>query len=203
MIRPMLLSLLVLAGIGPFVHGEAESKPAADSPKAALKAQDAAAKTGNVEADLGFYQADQEPQKKLARAIAQGDVAVAKLEKAVADRFGKDLAAATVRAAGSEDANAIESATENVDGDHATVQFADNHTPVPMVRTEGKWKVSIDEWTKDASAGQIDQLTSKLTALTAEIDHITQLVSQDKFRSGEGVRDHVQEVHDRLFGPKP
>ena len=200
--RQLLAAMLALGSFCPLVWGQAESKPAADSPKAALRAQDAAAKSGNIEADLEFYLADQEPQKKLARAIASGDVAVARLEKAVADHFGKDLAAAAVRAAGTEDASAIESATESVNGDHATVQFANTRTPVPMVRSDGKWKVSIDEWTKGASASDLDQLTSKLNELVAGIDHITDLVSHDKFRSGEGVRDHVQELHHRLFGPK-
>lgn len=202
MIRRMLLPLLALAGFVQVGFGQAESQPATDSPKAALRAQDAAAKSGNVEADLQFYLASQGQEKKLARAIAQGDVAVAKLEKAVSDRFGKELAAAAIRAAGSEDANAIESATESVDGDHATVQFPDNRTPVPMVRADGKWKVSIGDWTKGASSSELDRLTSKLDELAAQISHISELVSQDKFRSGEGVRDRVQEVHERLFSPK-
>jgi hypothetical protein len=198
----LLAAVLALACVAPHARGQAESKPAADSPRAALMAQDAAAKSGNVEADLEFYQAGQEQEKKLARAIAQGDVAVAKLQKAVADRFGKSLAAAAVRAAGTEDAEAIESATESVDGDHATIHFADSPTPVPMIRNDGKWKVSLPEWTRGASPGDLDQLTSRLSELADHINHITELVSQDKFRSGEGVRDRVQELHDRLFGAK-
>ena len=198
--RRRLFTLLLLSGFTSIALGDAATKPAADSPKAALHAQDAAAKTGNVEADMEFYQADGEQQKKLARAIAEGDVAVAKLEKTVGDRFGKDLAAAAVRAAGTEDNEAISAASENVDGDHATVQFEHQQTPVPMVRADGKWKVSIGEWIKGASDHDVDQLISKLGELSAGIDHMTDLVAHDKFRSGEGVRDRVQELHDRLFG---
>jgi hypothetical protein len=197
--RRMLFALLLLSGTS-IALGDAATQPAADSPKAALHAQDAAAKTGNVEADMAFYQADGDQQKKLARAIAEGDVAVAKLEKTVDDRFGKELAAAAVRAAGTEDNESINAASETVNGDHATVQFEHQQTPVPMVRSDGKWKVSIGEWTKGASDHDVDQLISKLAELSAGIDQITDLVAHNKFRSGEGVRDHVQELHDRLFG---
>lgn len=200
--RILLLVLLVQLSLTAGSRGESETetKPTADSPKATLRAQDAAAKSGDIDADMQFYQADGEQQKKLARAVAEGDVAVSKLEKAVAERFGKDLAAATVRAAGTEDADAIDAATEKVDGDHATVQFGNTRAPVPMIRTDGKWKVSIAQWTKGASAHDLDLLTSKLDELASQIKQVTDLVSHKKFRSGEGIRDRVQELHDRLFG---
>lgn len=203
--RRTILGLLLLQlslGAAIRARADADTKLPADSPKAALKAQDTAARSGGIDADMQFYQADGEQQKKLVRAIAAGDVAVSKLEKAVAERFGKDLAAATVRAAGTVDAQAIDAATENVDGDHATVRFADQSTPVPMVRADGKWKVSISEWTKGASSHDLDVLTSKLDELATQINQVTDLVSHDKFRSGEGVRDRIQELHDRLFGSR-
>ena len=202
--RTILGLLLLQLSLGAAIRARADADPklAADSPKAALKAQDAAARSGDIDADIQFYQAEGEQQKKLVQVIAAGDVAVSKLEKAVAERFGKDLATATVRAAGTVDAQAIDAATENVDGDHATVRFADQSTPVPMVRSDGKWKVSISEWTKGASSHDLDVLTSKLDELATQINQVTDLVSHDKFRSGEGVRDRIQELHDRLFGSR-
>lgn len=196
----LLLQLCLPAGLR--AEGETDTKPASDSPKAALKAQDAAARTGDIEADLQFYQADGDQQKKLARAIAAGDVAVGRLEKAVANRFGKALAAAAVRAAGTEDAQAIDGAAENVDGDRATIRFANQPVPVPMIRADGRWKVSIAQWTKGASSHDLESLTSKLDELASQINQVTDLVSHDKFRSGEGVRDRIEELHDRLFGTR-
>jgi hypothetical protein len=38
--------------------------------------------------------------------------------------------------------------------------------------------------------------------LTAEIGQITDLVEHEKFRSGEGVRDRVQKLHDQLLGER-
>jgi hypothetical protein len=201
MFQRLTLVPIALLGFTAALCAESQTKPtAADSPKGALRAQDSAAKSGDVDADMAFYQAEGEQQKKLAHAIADGDVTVAKLQKAVGERFGKDLAAAAVRAAGTEDAQAIEAATEHVDGDHATVQFQHQASAVPMVRQDGKWKVSLGEWTKGASSQDVDQLITKLDELAEEINRITDLVAQDKFRSGEGVRDRVQELHDRIFG---
>ncbi|HEY2586976.1 MAG TPA: hypothetical protein VGI81_14620 [Tepidisphaeraceae bacterium] len=181
---------------------DAKSQPAAsvDSPKAALRSQDAAARSGNVGADMAFYQAEGDQQQKLARTLAEGDLAVARLEKAVAQRFGKDLAAQAVRAAGTEDVAAVDAAGEKIDDDHATIQFRDQQSAVPMVRVDGKWKVSLSEWTQGASPAQVDHLIESLGKLAAGINHIADLVEHEKFRSGEGARDHVQELHDSLFG---
>jgi hypothetical protein len=198
--RRLLPGLLALAVAASVTRAQpAETKPSPDSPKAALREQEAAAKAGNLDADLSLYAAEDQPRKKLARAIATEDLAVAKVEKSVADRFGKELAAATVRASGNEDAQAIEASTENVEGDHATVRFSNAPAPVPMIRAEGKWKVSLSEWTPGTSDEDLGRLTSKISELAAQLDHIADLVSRGKFRSGEGVRDRVQTIHDQAF----
>src|SRR5258708_2556278 len=113
----------------------------ASSPKQALLAQDAAAQAGNIDADLEFYVAKGEPQQKLARVIAEGDVALAKLQAAVARQFGADLATAVVHAAGIEDARDVQAATEKIDADHATIEFKDGSNPMRMIRADGKWKI--------------------------------------------------------------
>jgi hypothetical protein len=195
----ILVAIVLTASLA---RADAQSKPSAgtDSPKAALRSQDTAAKSGNVDADMAFYQADNDQQKKLARTLAEGDVAVARLEKAVAKRFGKELAAAAVRAAGTEDVAAVDAAGEKVEGDHATIQFHDQQSAVPMIRADGKWKISLADWTQGASPGQVDHLIDSLAKLTAGVNQIADLVEHDKFRSGEGARDRVQELHDSLFG---
>lgn len=195
-------ALLVLLSFSAGVLAEIQpdTQPAGDSPKAALKAQDAAARSGDVDADMQFYLADGAQQKKLARAIASADVAVAALEKAVAQRFDQDLAEESVRAAGMVDGSTLDKATEHVDSDHATIQFGNAFPPVPMVRADGKWKVSIGQWTQGASSSDLDRLTSSLDELSTQINHVTDLVAHDKFRSGQGVRDRIRELHDRVLG---
>jgi len=201
MIRALFATVLVLF-CAAVACAESQTEPAKDSPKEALLAQDAAAKAGSVDADVAFYQTDDDQQKKLARAIAEGDVAIAKLETAVKKKFGKELAAAVVRAAGSEAVAAVKDATEEVAGDHATIRFHDSESSVPMVRADGKWKISLSDWVKEAKPAQVDQLITAVEKLAAGIDQLTDLVDHDKFRSGEGVRDRVQRLHDQLFNDR-
>lgn len=197
----MLVAVMLSLSLGLAARGESETKPSApaDSPKEALKAQDAAAKSGSVEADLAFYRAEGDALQKLAQVMAEGDVAVARLQKAVDKRFGKELAAAVATAAGTEDVRSLDGATEKLEGDHATVQFRGQATAVPMVRTEGKWQISLADWVKDAKPEQIDALVRSIQKLTSEVRHVCDLVEHDKFRSGEGVRDRIQSLHDQIF----
>ena len=179
---------------------------AEDSPKQALLAQDSAARLGNVDADLEFYQVKGEKQQNLAHAIAQGDVALAKLQAAVTKQFGAELGRAVVHAAGVEDAKDIEAATEKVDADQATIEFKDHSTPVRMVKVDGKWKISLTDMLGEATDLQVDQLAKNISEFSAEADRLTGLVENQKFRSGEGVRDRILELHERLFktdAPQP
>jgi hypothetical protein len=172
---------------------------AADSPKQALLAQDAAARSGNVDADLEFYQTKGEKQEKLAHVIAEGDVALAKLQDAVAKRFGAELATAVIHAAGTEDARDIEAAEEKIESDQATIEFNDHSTPLRMVKVDGKWKISLSDMVGEATDLQLDQLTKNIAEFTSELGRLTSLVENQKFRSGEGVRDRVAALHERLF----
>ena len=203
---PLLMLLIVLFGPVTWVRAEPESKPSdpGDSPKAALQAQDAAAMAGKVEEDMSFYQSESEQQKTLARAAAELDVAVAKVRKAVEQKYGKELSAAVAHAAGTVDPHDIDAASEKVDGDKATLEWSRGDLPaLHMVKTEGKWKVSLSEMLKDVDPGQVDQLTKSLQHLATELDKVDQLVEHDKFRSGQGVRDRVQELHDQAFADQP
>jgi hypothetical protein len=172
-----------------------------DSPKGALLAQDAAAQAGDVQADLGCYEAKGEGQQKLAQAIAQGDIALAKLQAAVTKQFGRELGTAVIHAAGTEDAKDIDGAKQKVEGDQATVTFKDNSPPLHMVKVDGKWKISVADMIGEATDQQIEKLDRAIAEFTAEVKRITDLVEKQKFRSGEGVRDRVQDLHDRLFKP--
>jgi hypothetical protein len=172
---------------------------AEDSPKHALLAQDAAARAGDVQADRQFYEAKGERQQKLAEEIAKGDVALAKLQEAVAKQFGSELGTAVVHAAGTEDAKDIEAAAEKIESEQATIEFKDHSTPLHMVKVEGNWKISLTDMLGEATGPEIDQLTKNIAEFTGGIGRLTGLVEHQRFRSGEGVRDRVSELHDRLF----
>jgi hypothetical protein len=172
------------------------------TPKDALLAQDAAAQAGDLEADARFYYAADGHQRDLLKLIAQGDVALAKLQSAVAKQFGKDLGLEVVHAAGTVVADDVKAATEKVDGDKATVTFKNDATPLHMVKIDGEWKVSLPDMLGEATPPQLEKLGRKFTEFTAGIDKLTDLVAHNKFRSGRGVCDRVQDLHDRLFKPQ-
>jgi hypothetical protein len=172
------------------------------SPKDTLLAQDAAAQSGDLDADARFYHAADDHQRDLLKLIAKGDVALAKLQSAVAGQFGKDLALEVVHAAGTVVTDDVKGATEKIDGDKATITFKNDATPLHMLKIDGVWKVSLPDMLGEATGPQLEKLGQKFSEFTAEITKLTDLVSQNKFRSGQGVRDRVQSLHDRLFKPQ-
>ena len=199
----LLATMIVLLGLVTLVRAEPETKPvdkAPNTPKETLKAQDAAAKAGKIDDDLSVYKADDDAQKKLAKALARGDVALAKLQKAVDEKFGKDLSLQVAHAADAEDLVDIEAATEKVDGETATIEWKDGNTPpLQMVKDNGKWKVSLADMLQGLAPADVQKLTKSFEQMTTEMDHIRELVEKGKFRSGEGIRDRIKEIHDQLF----
>lgn len=201
-----LFGLIALLGIVSAVYADADSKPSesVDSPKAALQAQDAAAMAGKTDEDMSYYHAESDQQKSLARAAAELDVAIAKIRKAVEQKFGKELAASVARAAGSVDLHDIDVATEKVEGDKATLEWSRPDLPsLHMVKADGKWKISLTEMLSGVDPGQVDQMIKSVRHLTGDLDKLDQLVEHDKFRSGQGVRDRVQDLHDQAFAEQP
>jgi hypothetical protein len=194
---------LILAGIIVWCTGGVVSAQSdtGKTPKQAVLAQDAAAQSGDAKADIEFYYAADDHQRDLAKVIADGDVALAQLQKAVGQEFGAELGTAVVHAAGTVIADDIKTATEKVDGDKATIQFKGDSLPLHLTLISGNWKVSLPDMLGEATIPQVEKLTARLTEFAAEINKLTDLVSKQKFRSGEGVRDRVKDLHDRLFKP--
>ena len=197
-----LVILVAVLGLVNLAGAEPESKPAdsAKSPKETLRAEDAAAKSGNLEEDLAFYRAGNDQEKKLAHAIAEADVALARLQKAVEQKFGKELGVAVVHAAGAQDVSDIDAAKEKTSGDKATIEWKRKDSqPITMVKVDGKWKISLSDLIEGMDAKEVGELTDAMKQLTAQLGFIAQRVEQNKYRSGEGVRDRVQELTTQLF----
>lgn len=173
----------------------------AASPKDALRHQDAAAKEGNREHDLLLYHATNDKEKKVADAIVDGDLALARLEKAVSDKFGKDAAANVVHAASSMNLDDIEKATEKVDGDKAIIEWAGKKAPaIHLVKVDGQWKIPMSEVVGSEDDRTADELAKKFHDIAEQLTQTADAVEKDKYRSGEGVRDKVQDLHDQFFG---
>jgi len=197
-----LVILVAIVGLVRLAGAEPESKPAdsAKSPKETLKEEDAAARAGNLDQDLAFYRATSEQEKKLAQAIAEADVALARLQKAVEQKFGKELGVAVVHAAGAQDVGDIDAAKEKVNGDKATIEWKRKDSqPLTMIKVDGKWMISRSDLVEGMDAKEVGGLTDAMRQLTAQLGFIAQRVEQGKYRSGEGVRDRIQELTNQLF----
>lgn len=196
------VGLACLLMIGSVALAEQESKPAdaAQSPKEMLKDEDAAARAGNVERDLSFYRATDEKEKKLADAIAHADVELAHLQKAVEQKFGKELGQAVVHAAGAQDLDDVEAANVKIEGDKATVEWKRKDSqPLSLVKVDGKWKISLSDLLQGMDAQEVGKLTDAMQQLSKQLTFISTRVEQGKYRSGEGVRDRIEELTNELF----
>jgi len=92
-----------------------------------------------------------------------------------------------------------------IDEDHSStaieLQTVFSHL-VPLLKTLKPAELSIAlSNIADALRDRGEKLGQKFTEFTTEIDKLTDLVTKGKFRSGQGVRDRVQALHDRLFKP--
>jgi len=196
--RTISVLFVVMATVA-FVRAD-ESKP--DSPKDVLRQQDAAAKDGNREQDLQLYHATNDREKKFAEAVADGDLALARLEKAVTEKFGKEAAAKVVHATGTINMDDIDAAKEMIEGDKATIEWTTTKAlpTIHLEKVDGKWKIPVSELLGSADEKKVDELCKKYHELTERLKNTAELVEKDKYRSGEGVRDKVQDLRDQIFG---
>jgi hypothetical protein len=184
-------ALLVLTCIAPALAQSTQPAPAAppvDTPKDALSRLSSALHDGDVSTIIALIDAPAAPQAKVAAAMARFDGSLAELHSAAVDAFGEDKAAAVVGdtgAAAQQSAAAIDSAQVKIDGDHATVTYADpNQPPARLVHEDGLWRVhlkELDAVTDDdaeASAQQFDELTIAARKLAEEI-------RQQKFKNAD------------------
>ncbi len=115
------------------------------TPKGALRAYDAALPAGGLKAAEAAYHCDGENQRRAADAMAEVDVATAELQRKVKEKFGDDAVEVILHAARNATTRDLREAAEKIDGDHAVVTWKNNRPPVPMVKVEGKWRVSVSE----------------------------------------------------------
>lgn len=147
----LLTALIVLAPLplradSPASHPTTKPAPADPStPRGALKAVDKALPAGGLKAALALYHATNDKEKKAARAMAQSDLAAAKLAQLVRQKFGDKAAEDALHAMRQFTPADIDAADETIDDDKATVEWSDDREPLEMVKVDGKWKVSVAE----------------------------------------------------------
>jgi hypothetical protein len=145
---PLLLALFVCSASalaeGPASQAAAKAAPADPStPRGALKTVDKALPDGGLKAARNLYHATDDKQRKAANAMAESDLAAAKLAKLVRQKFGDKAAEQALHAMRQFTAADIDAADEQINGDKATVGWPDDREPLEMVKIDGNWKVSV------------------------------------------------------------
>jgi hypothetical protein len=179
MTRRLLLALLMLLAFG--AYGErAATQPDLSTPKKALKYFDQIGTDTHVDRATVVYAAKSDDEKKVAKAFAAVDLEMAKLRRMVTNRFDRDAGDRMVHALRDVTADDIDAATESIDGDKATVSGKYFDEPLPMVRVNGAWKISmvdvLSKW-----GGPPDELVKAAEKLTDAIQQTEDEVAADKY----------------------
>jgi hypothetical protein len=139
------------------------------TPKGALKYFDRVSAEPNLDRAGTFYYAKTADEKKIAKSFAEVDYALAKLKKLAAARWDSKAADAMAHALRDVTVQDIDAANEKIDGDKATITGPGFDTPLPMVKVDGKWKISIADAMKQSQA-TVSQIEEACTALVESID---------------------------------
>ena len=199
-------TLIFLAALLFSIPAPAEPAPTTQSaeaemstPKKAMLYADRKLQHEGVDQEMKLYHAVGEKQEKMARAMAEADVALAKIESAVKEKFGQDPSQDVVHALDGKTRADIADATEEVDREKANLKWKDDDEhSVPMIKVDNVWKISV--------AGMIegqeeDELTAEIDAskkLTAETLNFAKKVQDGKYKSAEDLVKSITKYMDAL-----
>lgn len=175
---------LLVAGLTTLAWPGPATQPAAPDPrssKAALLAWSQQLPAGGVEKALEIYHTETPAERIAARAMAEENLASATLQKLVTDKWGKAACDKIIRALSDESDDDLITADEKKDGDHVVIKFkdrGDDQVPLTMMKVDGKWKLSIAAFLKDAGATGLE-LARFCRDVTTQID-----ISTREFNAG-------------------
>jgi hypothetical protein len=188
-------------------HGQAtqptQPTAATDSPKAAIKALVQAMSVGDASTMRDLLYAATPSQQKLVDAMTNTAVAIAELNRGMAEKFGEAQARAVLGdpadAVRMTDAN-LDKAGEQIEGDAARVSVP--HSPqgsMSLKRIDGKWKVDVAAYVGSAAPEQIDQtLKSVEHGITAYRESLAD-INAGKFKTakeaGAALRAKISPAH--------
>jgi hypothetical protein len=165
-----------------------------DSPKAALKAYNAAMRSGDVAAMVSLQYATDDDQRRVARSSAQSDLEVGRLIKNARDKFGDDAAKQVSQAINDEGDDDIDAAQETINGDHGGVAFVGSDEPTPLIHVDGAWKVDIGAMLKEFDGGA-DALSDQVIRRGSAAKVTTQELIAGQYSSADAL---VSALKDRL-----
>lgn len=140
----MLIRLIAIFAV--LLVGRAQAEIDPGSPQGGLKVFYEALAANDVAALRGALDAQNEPEKQLADAFAAQISAAKALGEALKTKFNNGGDALTKGMPVRDELAKLESAQVKIDGESATVQLGENARPLRMVRSDGRWRVSIMDY---------------------------------------------------------
>ena len=170
------------------------------TPLGAIKAYGDALPEGGEKAALNAYTWDNDKQKQAALALAKADVAAARLEKVTREKFGETVSTAVVHAMRRGVDADIEKAQEKIDGDTATIEWADGAEPTDMVKVDGKWKIPIADLISGDDDQSIKDATDSFNDMARELDRTVEEVRAGRYANAVLLERAVKQRMFRLLG---
>jgi len=176
--------------------------PAANmSPKATLRAFDAALPAGGMKAAEAAYYCTNDKERRIAHVLAEVDLATARLEHNTRAAFGAAAVDALLHAARNVTLGDLQEADEKIDGDQARIIWKAKLPAVPLIRVDGEWKVSIAALLKDVEPGAtIEQIELTERDVAAELQKTADEVKIGKYANATLLQRAVSQRMYRVLG---
>jgi hypothetical protein len=194
-----LVAASALAFVPPRGDRPAEETLRQPSPLEAMRQFDAEARAGNLDRVVRAYFAVDEPQRRFARTCAEADIALAQLQQSVTDRFGRLAGEDAIHAAGQQTLADLQAAKIDVQGNQATITWADGSDPLALIFVEGRWCVSIDSLTQKLTPPEVSRLGRKIHRLSEAIRQISARVETGDFKTADELTQHVSTATDQIL----
>lgn len=164
------------------------------TPKGTLRTLVLAMEAGDVATLRDLFHTEDEPEERMAQAMADVAVAHRRLRKAAIQAYGQEGAESFLGPPpGTESLEAIEQAQVSEQDGHAVVRVEENSSqPVRLVRTEGGWKVSMEDQARKMTPEVFEQQIELVGAQVGIMDEVADEIAAGKYpapaEAGEALR---------------
>lgn len=179
----------------PLMGADADSA----GPKAAMKAFYQAMEAGDAAAVRGLFYAANDAEKLLADADAAQLVAARGLGEAIKNKFAATGDALSKGLPLRDEIARLDGAEVSIDGDNATLKLAGQNKALRLVKSEGRWKISIADYA-GATPANIAAQTAVLKDLAEVYSSIAADISADKFASAQDAQKTLQQKLQAVMG---
>lgn len=168
-----------------------------NTPKKALMTFERLGADSHVDRAAFVYAATTDDEKKVAKALADVDLELAKLRNKASARFDREAGDRMVHALHDVTAEDIDAATEQIDGDKATVSGKGFGEPLPMVKANGAWKIDLAPLLEKAKVENVVAVCDKLVEV---MERTEEELAADKYANVSLLERAVKRRAKEIFG---